>query len=48
MQAAVPMRAASSLWLRAPSSRRTWLRLPEHWPWTGDPLDAYQRRATIT
>ena len=30
------------------SARRTWLRLPEHWPWTGDLLDAYRRLATIT
>jgi hypothetical protein len=30
------------------SGRRTWLRLPEHWPWTSDLLDAYQRLATIT
>ena len=30
------------------SARRTWLRLPEHWPWTGDLLDAYRRLAAIT
>ncbi len=30
------------------SARRTWLRLPEHWPWTSDLLDAYRRLATIT
>lgn len=30
------------------SARRTWLRLPEHWPWTGDLLHAYRRLATIT
>ena len=30
------------------SARRTWLRLPEHWPWTGDLLDAYRRLAVIT
>lgn len=29
------------------SARRTWLRLPEHWPWTGDLLDAYRRLAAI-
>jgi len=29
------------------SARRTWLRLPEHWPWTSDLLDAYRRLATI-
>jgi hypothetical protein len=29
------------------SARRTWLRLPEHWPWTGDLLRAYQRLAAI-
>ena len=29
-------------------ARRTWLRLPEHWPWTGDLLDAYRRLAAIT
>ena len=29
------------------SARRTWLRLPEHWPWTGDLLDAYRRLAII-
>ena len=29
------------------SARRTWLRLPEHWPWTADLLDAYRRLATI-
>ena len=28
-------------------ARRVWLRLPEHWPWTADLLDAYQRLATI-
>jgi alpha-glucosidase len=26
---------------------RTLLRLPEHWPWTGDLLDAYRRLAAI-
>lgn len=30
------------------SARRTWLRLPEHWPWANDLLDAYRRLATIT
>jgi hypothetical protein len=30
------------------SARRTWLRLPEHWPWTGDLLDAYRRLTAIT
>ena len=30
------------------SARRTWLRLPEHWPWTSDLLDAYRRLADIT
>lgn len=29
-------------------ARRTWLRLPEHWPWATDLLDAYRRLATIT
>ena len=29
-------------------ARQVWLRLPEHWPWTTDLLDAYQRLATIT
>lgn len=29
------------------SARRTWLRLPEHWPWSSDLLDAYRRLATI-
>ena len=28
-------------------ARRVWLRLPEHWPWTADLLDAYRRLATI-
>lgn len=30
------------------SARRRWLRLPEHWPWANDLLDAYRRLATIT
>jgi Transposase DDE domain group 1 len=30
------------------SARQTWLRLPEHWPWADDLLDAYRRLATIT
>ncbi len=30
------------------SARRTWLRLPEHWPWASDLLDAYRRLAVIT
>lgn len=30
------------------SARRRWLRLPEHWPWATDLLDAYQRLAAIT
>lgn len=30
------------------SARQTWLRLPEHWPWSGDLLDAYRRLATIS
>jgi hypothetical protein len=30
------------------SARRTWLRLPEHWPWTSDLLDANRRLAAIT
>jgi len=29
-------------------ARRTWLRFPEHWPWTGELLDAYHRLAIIT
>jgi len=29
-------------------ARQTWVRLPQHWPWTTDLLDAYQRLATIT
>ena len=29
-------------------ARQVWLRLPEHWPWTTDLLDAYQRLTTIT
>ena len=29
-------------------ARQTWLRLPEHWPWTSDLLGAYQRLAAIT
>jgi hypothetical protein len=29
-------------------ARQVWLRLPEHWPWTGDLLTAYRRLATIT
>ena len=29
-------------------ARQIWLRLPEHWPWTGDLLTAYQRLAAIT
>jgi hypothetical protein len=32
----------------AHGARQVWLRLPEHWPWTGDLLDAYQRLAAIT
>jgi hypothetical protein len=30
------------------SARRTWLRLPEHWPWADDLLDAHRRLAAIT
>jgi hypothetical protein len=30
------------------SGRRTWLRLPEHWPWATALLDAYRRLAAIT
>jgi hypothetical protein len=29
-------------------ARQVWLRLPDHWPWTADLLDAYQRLAAIT
>jgi hypothetical protein len=29
-------------------ARQVWLRLPEHWPWTADLLDAYRRLAAIT
>ena len=29
------------------SARRRWLRLPEHWPWASDLLDAYRRLAAI-
>jgi Transposase DDE domain group 1 len=29
------------------SARRTWLRLPDKWPWTRDLLDAYRRLAAI-
>jgi hypothetical protein len=29
-------------------ARRIWLRLPDHWPWTGDLLAAYRRLAAIT
>ena len=29
-------------------ARQVWLRLPEHWPWTNDLLDAYRRLAAIT
>jgi Transposase DDE domain group 1 len=29
-------------------SRQVWLRLPEHWPWTSNLLDAYQRLAALT
>ena len=29
-------------------ARQLWLRLPEHWPWTEDLLDAYRRLAAIT
>ena len=29
-------------------ARQTWLRLPEHWPWTPDLLGAYERLAAIT
>lgn len=30
------------------TARRVQLRLPEHWPWTNDLLDAYRRLAAIT
>jgi hypothetical protein len=29
-------------------ARQTWLRLPEHWPWSADLLAAYQQLAAIT
>lgn len=29
-------------------ARQVWLRLPDHWPWTVDLLDAYRRLAAIT
>jgi hypothetical protein len=29
-------------------ARQVWLRLPDHWPWTGDLLHAYRRLAAIT
>ncbi len=29
-------------------ARQVWLRLPDHWPWTNDLLDAYRRLAAIT
>ena len=29
-------------------ARQVWLRLPDHWPWTSDLLDAYRRLAGIT
>jgi hypothetical protein len=29
-------------------ARQVWLRLPDHWPWTGELLDAYRRLAAIT
>jgi hypothetical protein len=29
-------------------ARQVWLRLPDHWPWTGDLLGAYRRLAAIT
>ncbi|MEI2706189.1 MAG: transposase [Ilumatobacteraceae bacterium] len=30
------------------SAHRGWLRIPEHWPWANDLLNAYRRLATIT
>lgn len=29
-------------------ARQVWLRLPDHWPWSSDLLNAYQQLATIT
>jgi hypothetical protein len=29
-------------------ARQVWLRLPDHWPWTGDLIDAYRHLAAIT
>lgn len=29
-------------------ARQVWVRLPDHWPWSSDLLDAYQRLAGIT
>jgi hypothetical protein len=28
-------------------ARQVWLRLPDHWPWTADLLDAYRRLAAL-
>jgi hypothetical protein len=39
------LRLAGRLVRRA---RQVWLRLPDHWPWTADLLNAYQRLAAIT
>ena len=34
--------------LDPPAPDEVWLRLPEHWPWTDDLLNAYHRLAAIT